>query len=151
MPTAIRRSLAPLMWLAVLLAAGTAIGQDVDIEIAVEEVAEISAGDTAWMMTSTALVLLMTLALCIPLYRRRYQPWLAPLAKTIFHAQNWSMVEVFIIGVIVSLVKIAAMATVVLGLSFWAYAAFTICFTVTIANLDRYQCWELLEALEKSR
>jgi len=61
MPTAIRRLLVPLMWLAVLLAAGSAFGQDVDIEIAVEEVAEISAGDTAWVMTSTALVLMMTL------------------------------------------------------------------------------------------
>jgi paraquat-inducible protein A len=61
------------------------------------------------------------------------------------------MVEVFIIGVIVSLVKIAAMATVVVGLAFWAYAAFTLCFTVTIGSLDRYQCWEHLEALGEHR
>ena len=60
---------------------------------------------------------------------------------------KWSMVEVFIIGVIVSLVKIAAMATVVVGASFWAYAAFAICFTAAVANLDRYQCWERIEAL----
>ncbi len=59
MPTALRRSLAPLMWLAALLAAGAAFGQEG--ESAVEEVAQINAGDTAWMMTSTALVLLMTL------------------------------------------------------------------------------------------
>ena len=58
-----------------------------------------------------------------------------------------SIVEVFIIGVIVSLVKIGAMATVVIGLSFWAYAAFTICFTVAVANLDCYQCWEHIERL----
>jgi paraquat-inducible protein A len=57
-------------------------------------------------------------------------------------------VEVFIIGVIVSLVKIAAMATVVLGISFWAYAAFSICFTLAMVTLDRYQCWEMIEALE---
>ncbi len=57
------------------------------------------------------------------------------------------MVEVFIIGVIVSLVKIAAMATVVLGISFWAYAGFSICFTLAIYNLDRYQCWERIEQL----
>jgi Amt family ammonium transporter len=47
------------MWLAVLLVAGGALGQEG--EIAAEEVAEINAGDTAWMMTSTALVLMMTL------------------------------------------------------------------------------------------
>jgi paraquat-inducible protein A len=59
------------------------------------------------------------------------------------------MVEVFLIGVIVSLVKIAAMATVVLGISFWAYVAFTICFTLALSNLDRYQCWHLIEQLSK--
>ena len=112
---------------------------------------EVAALVAAFIIVIPALVLLMTLGLCVPLHQGRYHPWLVPLAKTIFHARNWSMVEVFIIGVIVSLVKIAAMATVVLGLSFWAYAAFTICFTVTIANLDRYQCWELLEALGKNR
>jgi hypothetical protein len=35
----------------------------------------------------------------------------------------------------------------VIGLSFWAYAAFAICFIVAVANLDRYQCWERIEAL----
>jgi paraquat-inducible protein A len=59
------------------------------------------------------------------------------------------MVEVFIIGVIVSLVKIAAMATVELGISFWAYAGFAICFTLAISSLDRYQCWERIEALQR--
>ena len=58
------------------------------------------------------------------------------------------MVEVFIIAVIVALVKIAAMATVVIGISFWAYAAFTVCFTLAVSNLDRYQCWERIEALK---
>ena len=105
----------------------------------------------AFIIIIPAAVLLMSLALCLPLSRNRYHPWLVPLAKGIFLARNWSMVEVFIIGVIVALVKIAAMATVVIGLAFWAYAAFTLCFTVTIANLDRYQCWEHLEALGKVR
>ena len=58
---------------------------------------------------------------------------------------------VFVIGVIVSLVKIMAMATVVLGISFWAYTAFAICFTLAVSNLDRYQCWEDIEALGASR
>lgn len=94
-----------------------------------------------------AAVLLMMLAISIPLSQGRCHPWVAPVTKGIFLARNWSMVEVFIIGVIVSLVKIAAMATVVIGIAFWAYAAFTICFTVAVASLDRYQCWEDIEAL----
>ena len=101
----------------------------------------------AFIIIIPAVVLVLLLLLCIPLERGTYRPWLAPVAKWIFLAQNWAMVEVFIIGVIVSLVKIAAMATVVLGISFWAYAGFSICFTLAVASLDRYQCWERIEQL----
>ena len=102
---------------------------------------------TAFIIVIPAGVLLLMLALGSALIQGIYHPWLAPIAKSVFLAQNWSMVEVFIIGVIVSLVKIAAMATVVVGASFWAYTAFAICFTAAVANLDRYQCWERIEAL----
>lgn len=105
----------------------------------------------AFIIIIPAAVLFLLLLLCIPLERGRYHPWLVPVAKGIFLAQNWAMVEVFIIGVIVSLVKIAAMATVVLGISFWAYAGFSICFTLAVASLDRYQCWEKIEQLGAAR
>jgi len=101
----------------------------------------------AFIILIPAAVLVMLLLLCIPLQYGRYHPWLVTMAKGIFIAQNWAMVEVFIIGVIVSLVKIAAMATVVLGISFWAYAGFSICFVLAVASLDRYQCWERIETL----
>lgn len=101
----------------------------------------------AFIIVIPAVTLVLLLILCIPLERGQYRPWLVPVAKGIFLAQNWAMVEVFIIGVIVSLVKIAAMATVVLGISFWAYAGFSICFTLAVASLDRYQCWERIEQL----
>lgn len=102
----------------------------------------------AFIIIIPAIVLILLLLLCIPLERGQYKPWLVPVAKWVFLGQNWAMVEVFIIGVIVSLVKIAAMATVVLGISFWAYAGFSICFILAVASLDRYQCWERIEALE---
>jgi paraquat-inducible protein A len=105
----------------------------------------------AFIIVIPAIVLLLMVVLCIPLHQGRYHPWLVPIARGIFLAQNWAMVEVFIIGVIVSLVKIMAMATVVLGISFWAYTAFAICFTLTVSNLDRYQVWERIEELGTAR
>lgn len=48
-----------LVAIAILAAADTALAQDA--AVVVEEVDELSAGDTAWLMTSTALVLLMTI------------------------------------------------------------------------------------------
>jgi paraquat-inducible protein A len=105
----------------------------------------------AFIIFIPAIVLLLLILLCLPLHGGRWRPWLKPVGRWIFHMQSWSMVEVFIIGVIVSLVKIAKMATVVLGLSFWGYVAFSILFTMAIAALDRYQMWQEIEALESER
>ena len=104
----------------------------------------------AFILFIPATLLVLLLLLCAPLHAQTYRPWLIPVAKCIFLIQNWSMVEVFIIGVIVSLVKIAEMATVELGISFWAYAGFSICFTLAIGSLDRYQCFETIEILQRA-
>ena len=93
-------------------------------------------------------VLVLLVVLCVPLLFGWNAPWLHFTAHLLSEIHTWVMAEVFIIGVIVSLVKIAAMATVVLGLSFWAYAAFSICFTLATVTFDRYQVWEMIEALE---
>lgn len=93
-----------------------------------------------------ALMLATMLALLVPIRRRRPAPWLVPAGRLLFLLGPWSMVEVFVIGVLVSLVKIAAMATVVLGISFWAYVGFAICFTAALSSLDRFQMWREIEA-----
>ena len=99
----------------------------------------------AFIILIPAIMLIFILLLCIPLYFNTPSPWLARIARLIFTLEEWSMVEVFLVGVIVSLVKIAAMATVILGLSFWAYFAFTLCFTLAMSNLDRLQFWVAIE------
>lgn len=102
----------------------------------------------AFIIIIPALILLLVALVSAPLLFGRPAAWLRIAARGLFALQNWSMVEVFIIAVIVSLVKIAALATVILGISFWAYVAFSICFTLALVTLDRYQCWEMIEALE---
>lgn len=105
----------------------------------------------AFIIYIPAIILLLLVSISLPLIYGKNAPWLRFAARGVFTMKTWSMVEVFIIGVIVSLVKIAAMATVGLGISFWAYAGFSICFTLAVAALDRYQCWEMIEAVEASR
>jgi paraquat-inducible protein A len=105
----------------------------------------------AFIIIIPATVLLLIVLVSIPLLFGLRAPWLRIAARSLFTLQTWSMVEVFIIAVIVSLVKIASLATVVLGISFWAYAAFSICFTLALVTLDRYQCWEMIEALDTAK
>jgi Amt family ammonium transporter len=63
MQTGIRNSLGALAFVAMLLLSQAAFGQEAEAvaEVVVAEVATIDTGDTAWMLTSTALVLMMTL------------------------------------------------------------------------------------------
>lgn len=95
-----------------------------------------------------ALVMALTAALGISLLAGWRNHWAKDVAKLIFHLQVWSMVEVFFIGVLVSLFKIADMATVGVGIAFWSYAAFAIFFTLALSNLDTFQTWKNLEELE---
>ena len=97
-----------------------------------------------------ALVVSLILVLAIGLESQRHFGWLRPVGRLIYTLQSWTMVEVFFIGVLVSLVKIGHMATVVMGVSFWAYAAFSLLFVLTVSGLDRAQCWHRIEILSQS-
>lgn len=99
----------------------------------------------AFIIVIPALIIFSLLLVLIPIILKRrpvigQQLW----ARFIFTLGPWSMVEVFILGVLASLTKIASMATIVLGLSFWAYVAFTLCFLISLSALDRYQFWRTI-------
>lgn len=60
----------------------------------------------------------------------------------------WSMAEVFVIGVAVSLVKLGGIAHLSLGPAFWAFAAMVI----VVALQDTFMCkWTIWTSLENSR
>ena len=92
-----------------------------------------------------AVMMATVVVLLVPLRRGRSAPWLVPAGRLLFWLSPWSMVEVFVISVIVSLVKIVSLADVELGLSFWSYAVFGLCFTATLASLDRLTLWREIE------
>lgn len=93
-----------------------------------------------------ALMLAALISLLVFVRGRRGAAWMVPTGRFLFVLSPWSMVEVFVIGVLVSLVKIAGMASVVLGISFWAYVAFSVCFTAAFSSLDRLELWREIEA-----
>jgi len=97
------------------------------------------------IVPAAVLALLLLLSTCI--LKQKFYGWMIPITRLVFHMQAWAMVEVFFIGVLVSLVKIGHMATVVIGISFWGYGAFALCFIASVANLDRYQYWNELDRL----
>ncbi|MAZ90020.1 MAG: hypothetical protein CL693_20485 [Cellvibrionaceae bacterium] len=101
----------------------------------------------AFILVIPSIVLTMILVMQLIMLYDVKTPLVAILGKAIFHLNSWSMVEVFFVGVLVSLVKITKMASVVLGVSFWAYSLFALFFVFTMMSLDRFQCWKKIEAL----
>ena len=99
----------------------------------------------AFILVIPAAILLGMLTLLVPLLQGRNAAWLVASGRLVFGLSPWSMVEVFVIGVIVSLVKLASMATMVLGISFWSYVAFSICMTAALSSLDRMYVWDSIE------
>ncbi len=103
-----------------------------------------------FILVLPAVMLAMVIALVVPLRRDWSAPWLVPIGRAVFALGPWAMVEVFVIGVIVSLVKLASMAQVSLGISFWSYVGFALCFTATFASLDRLYLWSEIERVENA-
>ena len=56
----------------------------------------------------------------------------------------WSMAEIFLIGTLVSLVKLTAMAEIHLGISFYAYVLFALFMTIALAYVDNHQLQQAL-------
>jgi paraquat-inducible protein A len=63
------------------------------------------------------------------------------IARSLVHLYPWMMVDVFLIGTLVSLIKIASLAEVTLGISFWAFGAFSLLLLATTQSVDRDWLW----------
>lgn len=98
-----------------------------------------------FIILAPALHLIGVIYLLLPLKFARRAPFAFAICKWLFTLAPWSMVEVFLISVLVSLIKVASLAQVILGISFWAYVAFSITLTVVLATIDRHQVWDWLE------
>lgn len=64
--------------------------------------------------------------------------------KSLSWAKPWLMVDVFLIGVLVSLIKIAALADVSMGTSFWAFCIYAMLVVKTISLVDFDWLWDRL-------
>ncbi len=82
---------------------------------------------------------------CLPLMFGRAAPGAFGVAKWMYRSEPWNMVEVFLLGVLVSLLKLAKVAEVHFGMGFWAFAAVMLCMAAAVAGIDREELWDRLE------
>lgn len=89
------------------------------------------------------------LYVCLPLMFGKAAPGSVLTAKWIYRTEPWNMVEVFILAVLVSLLKLAKVADVSFELGFWAFFGVMLCTAAAVAGIDREELWDRLEVAQK--
>lgn len=91
------------------------------------------------------LQLTASLYVFLPLYLNRH-PWdLSKVFRWIQRLQPWAMIEVFMLGILVSMVKLSQLATIVPGIALWAFALLIVVLAAASAVMDPEEVWRRLE------
>ncbi|HEX8281498.1 MAG TPA: paraquat-inducible protein A [Chthoniobacterales bacterium] len=99
-----------------------------------------------FIIVAPALLIGGLLYVVLPLRWERRLPGAIPLCRWVFRARRWNMMEVFLLSVLVSLLKLGKLATLLLGTSFWALVALIICLTASLASIHPRELWERIES-----
>ena len=94
-----------------------------------------------------ALQLLALSYLLLPLRLNRVPPYFAAVFRMLQSVRPWGMVEVFMLGVLVSLVKLAHLAGVVPGVALWSFGALMLVMAAIAATFDARALWARAEAV----
>lgn len=100
-------------------------------------------------LIAPTLVIVGLIYLLLPLLARRRLPGAIPLCRWVYRARKWNMIEVFLLGALVSLLKLGKLATLTLGTSFWAFVGLIICLTAALNSMDYRELWTRLENAQR--
>jgi paraquat-inducible protein A len=82
------------------------------------------------------------LYILLPLKFRRIPLKLPQVFRFIRHLKPWNMIEVFMLGILVSVVKLAKMAQIVPGIALFSFLALIFVMAAMTASLDSHLIWE---------
>jgi paraquat-inducible protein A len=93
------------------------------------------------------LLFIITFSLTIKFYHHS----LAWQFRLFYHLEEWGMLEVYMLGIIVSVVKLSGMARIEFGHGLVAYALLLVTSILASTTLNEHEVWELFEANASSR
>ncbi|HYH42600.1 MAG TPA: paraquat-inducible protein A, partial [Burkholderiales bacterium] len=79
--------------------------------------------------------------LLVPLRLGRVPSHLTTALRVLQAVRPWGMTEVFILGLLVSLAKLAGMATVVPGIALWSFGVLLLTIAAAVASFDARMIW----------
>lgn len=83
--------------------------------------------------------------LTLPLHLGRRPPGFALVFRALHLAEPWAMLEVFFLGMLVSLVKLSHLAGVIPGPALWCFGALMLVMAALSAALDPRRLWRVWE------
>ena len=105
----------------------------------------LAAAVAIFTLVAPCLLILSLLYLLLPLFRERRLPGAVQLCRLVSTARRWQMLDVYLLGVLVSLLKLGKLATLTLGTSFWAFVGLIICLTLSVSAIHSRDLWARLE------
>lgn len=92
-------------------------------------------------LLAPCLELSILIYLLLPLRLGRTPRGMPLILRALDAVQPWGLVEVFMLGLLVSLVKLEMYAKVVPGVALWAYGCLILAFTAMAAAFDPHEIW----------
>ena len=89
--------------------------------------------------------ILCLLYILLPLKSHRLPKGLPRLFRFVNSVGPWGMMEVFMVGILVSLVKLAGMAKITPGISLYSFLAFIFVLAAMTVSLDSHLIWQKWE------
>ena len=93
------------------------------------------------LVIAPALIFSLLIYLLAPVRLGRMAPGFAPLLRCIRKLGPWQMFDVFMLGIIVSVVKLAQLASVVPGPGLWAFLALMFAAVAAAGSFDPEAIW----------
>ncbi len=85
------------------------------------------------------------LYILIPLQRNRVPKFLAPVFRLYLFLKPWGMMEIFMLGILVSGFKLIKMASIIPGLSLFAFSILILVLSTIMTTLDEHIIWEKID------
>jgi len=86
----------------------------------------------------------LMLYVLVPLKFGRLPGEMSAILRILQSVRPWSMTQVFILGVLVALVKLAHLAHVVPGVALWAFGGLVLSLTAAVATFNTHELWNLV-------
>jgi len=104
---------------------------------------------TLTTMVVPAIEVLALVYMLLPLYLGRVPRFIAPVFRIVHACKPWGMVEVFMLGVLVSVVKLANFASVLPGVALWSFGALILLMAAAALSFNPSDLWARVDALEQ--